>query len=149
MRVRKILELTSGSTFPICPRCHCTLDRDYQRFCDRCGLCINATLSSSNTTLSSSNSILSTRTTTNSTHNACVGVDDRVYGRSDSDCPAGMVYVSSPLNSRSATQKPRVVTPPISTVTTFARAGACWRGRIRSHGCAARLLCVPRLSLTP
>ena len=37
MRVRKILELTSGSTFPICPRCHCTLDRDYQRFCDRCG----------------------------------------------------------------------------------------------------------------
>ncbi|KAK8828658.1 hypothetical protein WA577_000141 [Blastocystis sp. JDR] len=87
---------------PLTPTPSC----DVNGSCDRCGLCINATLSSSNTTLSSSNTtlsssnttlsstrntLLSSSTTTNSTHNACVGVDDRVYGRSDSDCPAGMI----------------------------------------------------------
>ena len=24
-------------TYPICPRCGLTMDREYQRFCDRCG----------------------------------------------------------------------------------------------------------------
>ena len=24
-------------TYPVCPRCKFTLDREYQRFCDRCG----------------------------------------------------------------------------------------------------------------
>ena len=24
-------------TSPVCPRCKLTLDREYQRFCDRCG----------------------------------------------------------------------------------------------------------------
>lgn len=24
-------------TYPVCPRCKLTLDREYQRFCDRCG----------------------------------------------------------------------------------------------------------------
>ena len=23
--------------FPVCPKCLCTLDREYQSFCDRCG----------------------------------------------------------------------------------------------------------------
>ena len=24
-------------SYPVCPRCKLTLDREYQRFCDRCG----------------------------------------------------------------------------------------------------------------
>ena len=24
-------------SFPICPRCSCTMDREYQAYCDRCG----------------------------------------------------------------------------------------------------------------
>ncbi len=27
----------SCSVFPVCPRCHCNLEREYQSFCDRCG----------------------------------------------------------------------------------------------------------------
>ena len=27
----------SFATFPVCPRCHCNLEREYQSFCDRCG----------------------------------------------------------------------------------------------------------------
>lgn len=25
----------------VCPRCHQTMDRDYQDFCDRCGQCLD------------------------------------------------------------------------------------------------------------
>ena len=25
------------TTYPVCPRCKCTLERDYQQYCDRCG----------------------------------------------------------------------------------------------------------------
>ena len=25
------------TTYSVCPRCECTLERDYQRYCDRCG----------------------------------------------------------------------------------------------------------------
>lgn len=27
----------SGDAYPLCPRCRIPLDREYQRFCDRCG----------------------------------------------------------------------------------------------------------------
>ena len=27
----------NDNLFPVCPRCECTLDREYQSFCDRCG----------------------------------------------------------------------------------------------------------------
>lgn len=27
----------SGDTFPICSRCSSPMEREYQRFCDRCG----------------------------------------------------------------------------------------------------------------
>lgn len=37
MPVREILELPNGYRAAVCPRCNCTLDREYQRFCDRCG----------------------------------------------------------------------------------------------------------------
>ena len=34
--------LTDGvNTFPSCPRCHCTLERDFQSYCDRCGQCLD------------------------------------------------------------------------------------------------------------
>ena len=35
--VTKILLLGNGDSFPICPRCGSTFDREYVRFCDRCG----------------------------------------------------------------------------------------------------------------
>lgn len=35
--VTKILRLSSGTTYPICPRCNDSLDREYMHFCDRCG----------------------------------------------------------------------------------------------------------------
>lgn len=35
--VRQILVFPNGDSYPICPRCKCTVDREYMRFCDRCG----------------------------------------------------------------------------------------------------------------
>lgn len=29
------------TTYPVCPRCECTLERDYQQYCDRCGQALN------------------------------------------------------------------------------------------------------------
>lgn len=28
-------------SFPVCPRCRITLEREYQTFCDRCGQCLS------------------------------------------------------------------------------------------------------------
>ena len=41
MRVRQVLRLKSGYTYPICPACRITLEREYQSYCDRCGQCLN------------------------------------------------------------------------------------------------------------
>ena len=30
-----------GSIFPICPRCLCSLEFEYQTYCDRCGQCLS------------------------------------------------------------------------------------------------------------
>lgn len=35
--VTKVLVLLCGDRYPICPRCNCPADREYMRFCDRCG----------------------------------------------------------------------------------------------------------------
>ena len=35
--VTAVLMLNHGDTFPICPRCDRTLDREYMNYCDRCG----------------------------------------------------------------------------------------------------------------
>lgn len=35
--VTKIIVLLNNECFPICPRCNCSLEREYQNFCDRCG----------------------------------------------------------------------------------------------------------------
>ena len=37
MSVRERRMTARGYVYSICPRCHTTLDRDYQSFCDRCG----------------------------------------------------------------------------------------------------------------
>jgi len=37
LAVTEILLLLNGDAFPVCPRCRITLEREYQRFCDRCG----------------------------------------------------------------------------------------------------------------
>ena len=38
--VTEVMVHCSGDSYPICPRCDCTLDREYMRFCDRCGQCL-------------------------------------------------------------------------------------------------------------
>ena len=39
--VKEILLLGNRDTFPICPSCNITLEREYQSFCDRCGQRLN------------------------------------------------------------------------------------------------------------
>lgn len=39
--VREILVYRSGQAYPVCPRCRSSLDREYMRFCDRCGQRLN------------------------------------------------------------------------------------------------------------
>lgn len=36
-QVTAVLAFQSGTSYPICPWCDCTLDREYMRYCDRCG----------------------------------------------------------------------------------------------------------------
>lgn len=35
--VTALLRFPTGDVYPLCPRCTSTLDREYMRFCDRCG----------------------------------------------------------------------------------------------------------------
>ena len=36
--IRYIYDTVYGpTTYPVCPRCESTLERDYQQYCDRCG----------------------------------------------------------------------------------------------------------------
>lgn len=37
MQVVEIHVFENGDGFSVCPRCHTTLEREYQAFCDRCG----------------------------------------------------------------------------------------------------------------
>ena len=39
--VTKICQYSSGDSYPVCPRCTETLDREYMAYCDRCGQCLN------------------------------------------------------------------------------------------------------------
>lgn len=36
-RVTEVFVLPSGSTYPICPRCRTSIEREYMSYCDRCG----------------------------------------------------------------------------------------------------------------
>lgn len=35
--VWQVFQTNGGSTYPVCPRCDCTIEREYMSFCDRCG----------------------------------------------------------------------------------------------------------------
>lgn len=35
--VTEVLLLPSGDSYSVCPRCNSSLDREYMRYCDRCG----------------------------------------------------------------------------------------------------------------
>lgn len=39
--VTKVLVLPHGDSYPICPRCDSTVDREYMCYCDRCGQHLN------------------------------------------------------------------------------------------------------------
>ncbi len=41
MAVAEILQLKNGDVYPVCPRCHVTFEREYTRYCDRCGQALN------------------------------------------------------------------------------------------------------------
>ena len=37
LAVQKVLVLPGGYSYPVCPKCGLTLEREYMNFCDRCG----------------------------------------------------------------------------------------------------------------
>ena len=40
MQVREIMVFGNRWSFPVCPRCRLTLEREYVAYCDRCGQCL-------------------------------------------------------------------------------------------------------------
>ena len=40
MQVTKKVEYGNGYVYPVCPRCQCAFNREYQAYCDRCGQCL-------------------------------------------------------------------------------------------------------------
>ena len=40
MQVREIHKLSGNDSYPVCPKCACTIDREYMQYCDRCGQCL-------------------------------------------------------------------------------------------------------------
>ncbi len=41
LKVTAVRYIGNMGAFPVCPRCQKTLEREYQRFCDRCGQRLN------------------------------------------------------------------------------------------------------------
>ena len=41
MPVKEVVVFKNGGSFPKCPKCSITIEREYQRFCDRCGQALN------------------------------------------------------------------------------------------------------------
>lgn len=44
MRVNKYIYLSRAehpTCFPVCPQCEMSLEREYQKYCDRCGQCLS------------------------------------------------------------------------------------------------------------
>lgn len=37
MQVKELCRFCGGDIYPVCPRCGATVEREYMRFCDRCG----------------------------------------------------------------------------------------------------------------
>lgn len=40
-QVRYFRFLNGLTSFPVCPQCKITLEREYQKYCDRCGQCLD------------------------------------------------------------------------------------------------------------
>lgn len=40
LQVTQIVQFSDGNSYPRCPRCNCTIEREYMRYCDRCGQCL-------------------------------------------------------------------------------------------------------------
>ena len=43
MQVRQVVLFHDGNSYPVCPRCNRTIEREYMRYCDRCGQHLNWT----------------------------------------------------------------------------------------------------------
>lgn len=39
--IRCFQRVPRSTGFPVCPRCGVTMEREYQKFCDRCGQCLD------------------------------------------------------------------------------------------------------------
>ena len=39
--IRVFPNLSSPTSYPVCPRCKCTMEWEYQSYCDRCGQCLS------------------------------------------------------------------------------------------------------------
>lgn len=39
-QVTKSRTYSKGDTYPVCPRCSMSLEREYMSYCDRCGQCL-------------------------------------------------------------------------------------------------------------
>lgn len=37
LAVQEVRVFSNGNSFPVCPKCGLTLEREYMNFCDRCG----------------------------------------------------------------------------------------------------------------
>lgn len=37
VKIKEVAVFRNGSSFPVCPQCKQTLEREYQAYCDRCG----------------------------------------------------------------------------------------------------------------
>ena len=37
LAVQEVLVFSNGASYPVCPKCCLTLEREYMNFCDRCG----------------------------------------------------------------------------------------------------------------
>ena len=40
LQVRQVILFQDGCSYPLCPRCNSTIEREYMRYCDRCGQCL-------------------------------------------------------------------------------------------------------------
>ena len=41
MQVKQIVVHRNQNSFPRCPKCKLTMEREYQAYCDRCGQCLS------------------------------------------------------------------------------------------------------------
>ena len=37
LQVKKLIQFKGGYSYPVCPRCDRSIDREYMQYCDRCG----------------------------------------------------------------------------------------------------------------